>query len=68
MYENRIKHLEHIHETLDKKIDALERTGVFEDNNLHDLKKQRLQIQDQLADLRKKQHEHDHKTTHHKDD
>jgi hypothetical protein len=59
MYENRIKHLEHVHEMLDKKIDALERTGVFEDNNLHDLKKQRLQIRDQLADLRRRQYEHD---------
>ena len=44
---------------LDKKIDALERTGVFEDNNIHDLKKQRLQVRDQLAELRRKQHEHD---------
>lgn len=59
MYENRIKHLEHIHEMLDKKIDVMERTGVFEDNNIHDLKKQRLQIRDQLAELRRKQHEHD---------
>ncbi len=59
MYENRIKHLEHMHEILDKKIDALERTGVFEDNNIHDLKKQRLQIRDQLADLRRRQYEHD---------
>ena len=59
MYENRIKHLEHVHDMLDKKIDALERTGVFEDNNIHDLKKQRLQVRDQLAELRRKQHEHD---------
>lgn len=59
MYENRIKHLEHVHEMLDKKIDIMERTGVFEDNNIHDLKKQRLQIRDQLAELRRKQYEHD---------
>jgi hypothetical protein len=59
MYENRIKHLEHVHEMLDKKIDVMERTGVFEDNNIHDLKKQRLQIRDQLSELRRKQHEHD---------
>lgn len=59
MYENRIKHLEHAHEMLDKKIDTMERTGVFEDNNIHDLKKQRLQIRDQLRELRRKQHEHD---------
>lgn len=64
MYENRIKHLEHTHEVLDKKIDALERTGIFEDNNIHDLKKQRLQIRDQLADLRRKQYEHDQEVGH----
>ena len=59
MYENRIKHLEHVHEMLDKKIDVMEKTGVFEDNNIHELKKQRLQIRDQLSELRRKQHEHD---------
>jgi hypothetical protein len=59
MYENRIKHLEHVHEMLDKKIDVMEKTGVFEDYNIHDLKKQRLQIRDQLSELRRKQHEHD---------
>ena len=59
MYEARIRHLEQIHEALDKKIDGMEKTGVFGDNALHDLKKQRLQIRDQLADLRRKQYEHD---------
>jgi len=59
MYENRIKHLEQIHQALDKQIDGLEKTGKFEDNHLHDLKKQRLQIRDQLSDLRRRQHEHD---------
>ena len=64
MYENRIKHLEQIHEALDKKIDGMEKTGVFGDNNLHDLKKQRLQIRDQLSDLRRRQHEHDQEVDH----
>ena len=41
-YENRIKHLEEAHHALDKKIRGLESTGVFEDENLHDLKKQKL--------------------------
>lgn len=59
MYENRIKHLEVVHESLDKKIDGMEKTGVFDDNQLHDLKKQRLQIRDQLTDLRRRQYEHD---------
>lgn len=64
MYEARIKHLEKIHETLDKRIDGMEKTGVFDDNNLHDLKKQRLQIRDQLSELRRKQHEHDQEVDH----
>ena len=59
MYENRIRHLELMHETLDKKIDGMEKTGVFDDTHLHDLKKQRLQIRDQLADLRRRQEAHD---------
>ena len=59
MYESRIRHLEKMHETLDKRIDGMERTGVFDDAQLHNLKKQRLQIRDQLAELRRRQHEHD---------
>lgn len=59
MYENRIRHLELMHETLDKKIDGMEKTGVFDDNQLQVLKKQRLQIRDQLADLRRRQEAHD---------
>ena len=59
MYEGRIRHLEQMHEVLDKKIDGMERTGVFDDNQLHMLKKQRLQLRDQLAELRRKQWGHD---------
>ena len=59
MYEGRIRHLEQMHEVLDKKIDGMERTGVFDDNQLHVLKKQRLQLRDQLAELRRRQWEHD---------
>ena len=42
MYEQRIKHLEELHRVLDKRIDGLESTGVFEDVTLEVLKKQRL--------------------------
>lgn len=59
MYENRIKHLEEMHQILDKKIDALEKTGAFEDNQLMEMKKQRLHIRDELSKLRRKQYEHD---------
>jgi len=49
--ENRIKHLEEEHHKLDKKIDGLESTGVFEDIEITDLKKQRLQIKTELVTL-----------------
>lgn len=57
MYEKRIKHLEELHRVLDKRIDALEKSGVFEDTTLEVLKKQRLHIKDEIADLNKKQEE-----------
>jgi hypothetical protein len=62
MYESRIRHLEITHETLNKKIDALEKTGVFTDPHLAEMKKQKLQVRDQLSDLRRRQWEHDHET------
>ncbi|MDE5024747.1 YdcH family protein, partial [Francisella tularensis subsp. holarctica] len=36
------------YEDLDKKIYSLESTGLFEDSQLEDLKKQRLEIKDML--------------------
>jgi len=59
MYEGRIRHLEQMHTVLDKQIDGMEKTGVFDDTQLHNLKKQRLQIRDQLAELRARQQAHD---------
>ena len=52
MIENRIKHLEEEHHKLDKKIDGLENTGVFDDVELTDLKKQRLHIKTQIVTLK----------------
>ena len=62
MYENRIKHLEEAHHILDKRIDNMERTGVFEDENIHELKKQRLLLKDEIAILKRKQHIHEEGT------
>ena len=59
MYEGRIRHLEQMHAALDKQIDGVEKTGVFDDTQLHNLKKQRLQIRDQLAELRARQQAHE---------
>lgn len=55
MYENRIKHLEEMHRVLDKKIDTLEKNGLFEDLKLEELKKQRLLYKDEIELLRAKQ-------------
>ncbi len=39
MYETRIKHLEEVHRVLDKRIENMELTGVFDNKHLHTLKK-----------------------------
>lgn len=64
MYENRIHHLEVMHQSLDKQIRGLESTGRFDDATMQTLKKQKLQLKDQLAELRRKQHEHDQEVSH----
>jgi hypothetical protein len=61
-WERRIKHLEQAHQALNKRIDGLESTGVFDDAELTDLKKQRLRLKTQLVTLRQ-QHPSTHYTT-----
>jgi uncharacterized protein YdcH (DUF465 family) len=58
MYEQRIKHLEELHRVLDKRIDGLESTGVFDDVTLEVLKKQRLHLRDETVILKQKQLEY----------
>jgi len=58
MYEQRIKHLEEAHRALDKQIDTLEKTGVFDDLTLEEMKKQRLHLKDNIAILKHKQQLH----------
>ena len=58
MYEQRIKHLEEAHRSLDKQIDTLEKTGIFEDLTLEEMKKQRLHLKDNIAILKHKQKLH----------
>lgn len=55
MFETRIKHLEEAHRALDRQIDTLEKTGLFEDLKLENLKKQRLLLKDKIAILKHKQ-------------
>jgi hypothetical protein len=52
--EHRIMHLEKDHAQLDKSIDRMESTGVFDDTTLEVLKKQRLHIRDEIVKLKLK--------------
>jgi uncharacterized protein YdcH (DUF465 family) len=49
--ENRLKHLETDHTELDKRIDGMESTGVFEDATMEVLKKQRLHLKDEIVKI-----------------
>lgn len=60
MYQHRIRNLENQHRDLDNQVDSLERTGVFDDVQIENLKKQRLRVLDELTQLRKRQYEQDH--------
>jgi len=62
-YQNRIKHLEEEHHRLDKMIDGLESTGVFDDAELTSLKKQRLRLKTELVTLIQDHQEPPYKTT-----
>lgn len=55
MFENRIKHLEEAHRALDKVIEREERTGVFEDHEITELKKKKLLLKDKINLLKHKQ-------------
>ena len=62
MYENRIRHLEEMHASLDKQIRGLESTGRFTDETMQTMKKQKLSLKDQISELKRKQWEHDHES------
>ena len=51
-WHNRIAHLEEAHRVIDKKIDVMEQTGVYGDDNIHDLKKKRLHLKDEIAKIK----------------
>ena len=62
MYENRIRHLEEMHASLDKQIGGLESTGRFTDETMQTLKRQKLSLKDQISELKRRQWEHDHES------
>ena len=64
-YKNRIKHLEEMHKVLNKQIDDMERNHPHvATDNLTSLKKQKLQLKDEISRLNKLQWELDHETVH----
>ena len=50
--QNRLRHLEEEHARLDKRIDGMESTGVFDDTTLEVLKKQRLHLKDEISKIK----------------
>lgn len=54
-FNHRIKHLEEMHRSLDKRIDGMESTGVYDDTTIEVLKKQRLFLRDEIVKLQTKQ-------------
>jgi len=55
--QHRLEHLQKDHAELDKRIDGMESTGVFEDATIEVLKKQRLHLRDEIVKIQ-------HKITH----
>jgi len=49
---NRLTHLENEHAQINKRIDGMESTGVFEDATLEVLKKQRLHLKDEIVKIK----------------
>jgi uncharacterized protein YdcH (DUF465 family) len=52
--ENRLNHLEIDHAAIDKRIDGMKSTGVFEDATMEVLKKQRLHLKDEIVKIKLK--------------
>ena len=52
--QHRLEHLQKDHAELDKRIDGMESTGVFEDATLEVLKKQRLHLRDEIVKIQLK--------------
>lgn len=60
-YRERIRHLEQLHEEIDREIDKMEKNHPHvEEVKVHDMKKKRLAYLDELSRLRKLQWEEDY--------
>jgi len=52
-YTQRLKFLKETHQYLNKKIDTMEKTGKFDDDQIHDMKKERLKLKDEIEKIEK---------------
>lgn len=52
--QHRLQYLQKDHAELDKRIDGMESTGVFEDATMEALKKQRLHLKDEIVKIQHK--------------
>lgn len=62
-YELRIKYLEEQHHALDKRINGMESTRVFDDTELTSLKRQRLHLKTKIVTLIQDHREPPYRTT-----
>ena len=52
-YTQRLKWLRETHQYLNKKIDTMEKTGKFSDNEISEMKRDRLKMKDEIERLEK---------------
>ena len=50
-WKNHVAALQKRHTELDKKIDNMEKTGLYNDTIIHEMKKERLHLRDEIAIL-----------------
>jgi len=56
--QDRIEYLRNQHVALDKKIDNIEKTGLYQDTVVGEMKKARLQLRDEIAILEQQHKDH----------
>jgi hypothetical protein len=57
--EHHVLHLQELHAILDKEIDNKTRSGLFEDQEIEELKKKRLNIKDQITRFQREARGHE---------
>ena len=60
MYKDRIAHLEEAHRAIDKQLAEMVKHPHVEESKVAEMKKQKLQLKDEITRLSKMQWEHDH--------